>query len=134
MIGGIDTIFPVWSGATALDFCLRLVSLSWPDCVFVVDDDPTVYASYGQLALRDTSEVIVYRDRSACDEWDRLGYDQSLRGTMVYFIGSSKQLTLVTEHDPSPLIVSLTEAIANGLPTAFGLLPGDFPRKPSEAA
>ena len=134
MIGGMDTIFPVLSGATALDFCVRLVSLWWPDCVFVLDDDPTIYTRYGQLALKDTSEVLVYRDRAACDAWDRLGYDESLRGTMVYFISGAKRLTLVTEHDPSPQIVALTDAIADGLPTAFGLLPGHFPRKPSEAA
>jgi hypothetical protein len=130
----MDTIFPVWSGVTALDFSIRVVSQSWPDCVFVLDDDPTIYTRYGQLKLRDTSEVIVYRNRAACDAWDQLGYDDSLRGTMVYFISNAKRLTLITEHDPSPQIIALTEAIADGLPTAFGLSPGHFPCKPSEAA
>jgi hypothetical protein len=134
LIGGLDKIFPVWSGATALDFCLRLISQWWPACVFVVDDDPTIYISYCQLAFRENSEVIVYRDRAACDAWDEMGYDDSLRGTMVFLISEAKRLTLVTEHNPSPLIVSLTEAISNGLPTAFPLWTGSSPGAPSEAA
>jgi hypothetical protein len=130
----MDTVFPVWSGATALDFCVRLVSQAWPHCVFVVDDDPTIYIRYGQLRLSVTAEVIVYRDRAACDAWDQLGYDDSLRGTMVYFISNAKELTLITEHDPSPQIIALTEAITDGLPTAFPFGPEPFPNTPSEAA
>jgi hypothetical protein len=51
--------------------------------------------------------------------WDDLGYDDSLKGTMVYLISDPDRLTLVTEHDPCPEIVALTAAIARGLPTAF---------------
>ena len=135
MIGGMDILFPVRSGAAALDFCVRLVSQWWPDCVFVIDHDPTGYTRYGQLTFHDTTEVLAYRDRAACDAWEELGYDDSLRGTMVYLISDPKRLTLVTEHDPCPEIVSLTNAIGAGLPTAFLVRPKmSAGRLPREAA
>jgi hypothetical protein len=112
-------IFPVVSGATAIDFCARLISQLWRSCVFVVDDDPTIYTDYGQIACRTTSEILIYRDQAACDAWEELGYDDSLRGTMVYLICEMKRLTVITEHDPSQQIVALLEAITYGLRTTF---------------
>jgi hypothetical protein len=125
VIGGTDIIFPVWSGATALDFCVRLVSQWWPKCVFAVDEDPAIYTRYSQFGS--ASEVIVYRDQAACDAWDELGYDESLRGTMVYLISEPERLTVVVEHDPSPEIAALIEAIRAGLPTAFPVWPAPAP-------
>lgn len=117
--GGHDTIFPVPSGPMAIDFCARLISHLWPSCVLVVDDDPTTHTGYGQLAFRAPSEILIYRDQAACDAWEELGYDDSLRGTMVYLISEMKRLTVTTEHNPSQQIVEIIEAIAYGLRTTF---------------
>ena len=120
MIGGMDIPFPVTSGPTALDFAVRLVSLWWPDCVFAIDDQQGTVDRYSRITVfHARSEVIVYRNAAASDLWDELGYDDSLKGTMVYLISDVDRLTLVTEHDPCPEIIRLTTAIARGLATAF---------------
>jgi hypothetical protein len=85
------------------------------------------YTRHGQLAFRATSEVLIYRDQAACDAWDEVGCDDSLRGTMIYLISETKRLTVITEHDPSPEIIALVEAIKKGLPTAFPLWHEPFP-------
>ena len=119
MIGGMDVRFDVRSGPTALDFTVRLVARWWPDCVFVADDDATVTTDFERLPFRDRSEVIIYRDAAAADAWDALGYDDSLKGTMVYLLSDEASLTLVTEHDPCPDIIALTAAIRRGLLSGF---------------
>jgi hypothetical protein len=112
MIGGLDTIFPVRSSADAIDFACRLISFVWPDAVFVLDNDPTIH---DRLPIKSATEVIAYRDRAACDAWDKIGFDDSLRGTMVYLIAAPKQLTVTTETDPSEPIAAIVESIRYGL-------------------
>jgi hypothetical protein len=119
VIGGMDTILAVPSGPTALDYCIHLIARWWPDCVFLIDDDPATYTSYLQFASRRVTEVIMHRDPTACQAWDELGYDDSLRGTMVYFISEPERLTLVTEHNPSQAIQDIIKAVSEGLQTAF---------------
>ncbi len=132
MIGGVDIPFAVQSGPTALDYAVRLVALWWPQCVFAVDDDIATVGRYADLtAFHDRSEVIVYRDAVARDAWDEMGYDDTLKGTMVYLISDPDRLTLVTEHDPCPEIVALTAAIGRGLRHAF---PDDQDNPQLEAA
>jgi hypothetical protein len=119
MIGGQDIRFGVASGAIALDFAVRLVAQWWPEAVFALDDDPETVTHFSQLSFHDRSEVIIYRDAASSDAWDELGYDDSLRGTMVYLISDPKHLTLVTEHEPCDEIVAMIAAIKGGLSSAF---------------
>lgn len=112
MIHGLDTTFPVHCGADAIDFSARLVSHVWPGCVFVLDNDPTIHE---RLPVKAASEMLIYRDRAACDAWDKFGYDDSLRGTMVYLISEPRRLTVTTECDPSSPIATIVAGIAFGL-------------------
>jgi hypothetical protein len=109
MIGGQDIRFGVASGAIALDFAVRLVAQWWPEAVFALDDDPETVTHFSQLSFHAASS----------DAWDELGYDDSLRGTMVYLISDPKHLTLVTEHEPCDEIVAMIAAIKGGLSSAF---------------
>ena len=122
MIGGADVTFDVPAGPSALDYAVRLVASFWADCVFVADDDPTVVTRLDRLAFHGRSEVIVYRDVAACAAWRTIGYDDSLRGTMLYLISDPTELTIVIDDEPPAEITEMLAMIRQGLPSAIPLL------------
>jgi len=99
----------------ALDFAVRAVRRRWPLAVFVPDGASDFVPRYEHLEFRDRSEIVAYRDRAACEQWRQIGYDPSLKGTMLYLMSDPTELTLVVEDDPSEEISSLVSSILDGL-------------------
>jgi len=119
MIGGQDIHLPVRSGPEALDFAVRAILRRWKHAVFVANRRPEML-TYDRLEFHDEHlEVIVYRDHGACDLWREKGYDESLRGTMVYLISDPEDLTIVVEDEPSAEIKLLLQTIRNGIAVTF---------------
>ena len=115
MIGGQDIHIKVPSGAEAIGSAVRTIANHWPNAVFVLDNGPNIVDRSGDLDLIDNSEVVIYKDRSSCEKWRALGYDPSLKGTMVYLIADREDLTIVVEDEPPADISSLLSAVRNGL-------------------
>jgi len=119
MIGGRDIRIGVPSGAAALDFAVRAIRIRWPGAVFAANGD--VSKRYDDLEFHDSSEIIAYKDRAACQKWRAIGYDESVKGTMIYLISDRSDLTIVVEDEPSAEIQSLVSAIEDGLVRTFHL-------------
>lgn len=119
MIGGKDIRVAVPSGAAALDFAVRAVRIRWPKAVFAADRAAAIVERYDELQFHEKSEIIVYKDRQACQSWRALGFDESLKGTMIYLLSDSTDLTMVIEDDPPREIEMLVEAIRDGLEAKF---------------
>jgi hypothetical protein len=113
MIGGADIHSKVPSGPEALDFVVKAVFRRWKDAVVVMNRDPKLRGFHELEFHGDRLEMIVYED-AACACWRDLGYDESLKGTMMYFISDPDHLTLVTEEDASPEIQLILDAIRAG--------------------
>jgi hypothetical protein len=123
MIGGQDIHIGVPSGAAALGAATQVVSVRWPRAVFAIDGK--LVRRCADLDLHDSSEVVIYRDMAACEAWRETGYDDSLKGTMIYLICDPTNLTLVVEDDPSPETRVLVKAIQDGLASVGGRRAGD---------
>lgn len=119
MIGGKDIHLDVSSGAAALDLAVRAAWREWPQAVFVADGSAKVIERYDELQFRDSSEIIVYKDLEACRSWREIGYDPSLKGTMLYLISDAGCLTMVVEDNPSREIEKLTLEIKKRLRGTF---------------
>jgi len=115
MIGGQDITIAVPAGAVALDLAVRVIKRHWPQAVFVADESPRIVTRYDHLEFHDNSEIVAYKDLAACMAWRQLGYDESLRGTMIYLLSDPADLTLVVEQVPSRAIQILLAAIQDGL-------------------
>jgi hypothetical protein len=119
MIGGQDIHLEVPAGPEALDFAVRVVLRRWKQAVIVANRDPKLLG-YDELEFHgDHLEMIVYRDKDACAAWRDLGYDESLKGTMVYLISDPTDLTLVVEDNPLPEIRLIVAAIREGIAATF---------------
>jgi len=121
MIGGQDIEVKVPAGASALDFAVRAVRLCWPEAVFVADHASGVSQRYESLEFHDSSEIVIYQNQAACERWRTIGYDEALKGTMIYFISNPTNLTIVVEDDPPADLHSLVSAIREGLASTFRL-------------
>ena len=119
MIGGQDIHLKVPSGAAAIDAAVRAVAGRWPSAVFVVDNEQEVVPRPEQLDLDDGSEVVIYKDRAACEKWRAGGYDPSLKGTMIYLIAQRDGLTVVLEEEPSTEMASVLSSIRDEVSRTF---------------
>ena len=115
MIGGQDIRIKVPSGAEAMRSAIRTVAMHWQTAVFVLDNGVDVVGPPDNLDLTSNSEVVIYKDRSSCEKWRALGYDPSLKGTMVYLIADREDLTIVVEDEPPAEINSLVSAVRNDI-------------------
>ncbi len=84
--------------------------------MFVCDNEETPVTRYSDLALKDTTEIIIYKDEITCQNWRKLGYDPSLRGTMFYLISDSGELTFVVEDELASDAQLVLNAILERLP------------------
>lgn len=115
MIGGQDIEIPTAQGSCALDFAARAVRERWPDAVFEDAQTGELFADYSDLQLVRTTEIFAYKDKLAKSKWDELGADESLVGTMIHILQSGSRITLVVDSEPSGEVLSLVNAIQDGL-------------------
>ena len=101
MIGGVDAIFNVWiEPDEALDVCTRLITEHWPDAVLENAITGEQYAGYAGIPFKLVTELMVYRDRTAFESWQRLGADPSNADTMVHLLACGQGEVTAVVDDP----------------------------------
>lgn len=115
MIGGIDVTVRTKAGASALDFCIRIIRAEWPRAVFDDATGDTPLAKYEDLRFRSLSEVFVYRDTQAAEAWERLGADPAHENSMIHLLLSASAVTIVVDSLDDPVVGGIVRAIHDGL-------------------
>lgn len=101
MIAGVDIVFEGYGGSHAqmLDDTVRAIRRNWRDAVFQDAASGTYLQSYSELAFGRLSELFVYRDHAAFENWSRNGGTEANWHTMVHVIVDSGDVTVVVD-DP----------------------------------
>lgn len=111
MIGGRDIRIPTTHGSEAMDVALRVTSLRWPFAVFEDARTGEELVDYKNLDLKDRTEILAYRDKKSAQRWREKGAVDGLAGTMIHFLTSRSELTIVADAEPSAEIVLLVKII-----------------------
>jgi hypothetical protein len=111
MIGGRDIVIPILPGSEPLDLAVRAVSRLWPAVVLEDAETGENLGHYWDMKFAGRREVLAFRDKESATRWDQLGADPSLDGTLIHFLLSDRELTLVVDASPSAEIVRFVEAL-----------------------
>lgn len=115
MIGGTDIIIPVRDEFDALDLALRAVDRLWDDVVLEDAETGEVFPSFWGINLFGRREILAFRDAEAARQWDEIGPDPSLDGTLVHFLLSPGELTVAVDDVPPPQIQSFVNSLRAAL-------------------
>jgi len=115
MIGGRDIIIPTTRETEALDLAVRAIQNLWPHVVLEDGVSGEVFAHYRAVNFKGRREILAFRDQEAAAQWDALGADPSLDGTLVHFLLSDGALTLAVDAFPGPEILSFVEGVKRSL-------------------
>ena len=117
MIGGTDIIIPVEGlyARNAIDVALRAIRVKWRAAVYENPDRESEYFSIWKLDVSYGDEVFVYKSREDAQRWEAMGYDDSLKNTMIHVIEGEKTLTMVVDDAEEQEISSILKCIRVGL-------------------
>jgi hypothetical protein len=115
VIGGTDIIIPVRNENDALAWAVRAITRLWPNAVLEDADSAEVLPQYPSINFQGRREILAFRDQKAADQWDELGADPSLGGTLVHFLASQGALTVSVDDVPPAQIGSFVEALRSSL-------------------
>jgi len=94
---------------------MRTAAWFWPHAVFEDAESGKVYERYVDLGLRYRHEILVYRDRKALEQWDELGAEDSLIGTMIHLLLGASDITIVVDSSPPPQIQAYIKSVDDAL-------------------
>ncbi|MCX7044190.1 MAG: hypothetical protein NTX50_01720 [Candidatus Sumerlaeota bacterium] len=117
MIGGIDIIIPVEGlyARNAIDVALRAIRVKWRTAVYENPDHEGEYFSIWKLDIPYSDEIFVYKSQEYAQRWGTMGYDDSLKNTMIHVIEEEKTLTMVVDNAEEQEISSILKCIRMGL-------------------
>lgn len=115
MIGGADFTMRTVSGPPALDFCIRMVRLEWPNAVFEDLTEQIPVSNYGDLSIASLKELLIFRDAQAADDWRCLGATSSNQNTMIHILISPFDLTVVVDDPRDAVMNRILTAVRSGL-------------------
>jgi hypothetical protein len=115
MIGGRDIVIPILEGSEPLDLAVRAVSRLWPAVVLEDAQTGENLGRYADMNFAGRCEILAFRDKACAARWDEVGADPSLEGTLIHFLLSPSELTVVVDASPSTEIVSFVESLQHSL-------------------
>lgn len=115
MIGGTDIIMRTSSGPAALDLCVRMICLEWPNAVFEDARSERHVHAYEDLSFSRLGEIFVYRDAEAAKAWQELGADESNQNTMIHILMSDTEMTVVVDDPHAAAMARVLDSIRAGL-------------------
>ena len=115
MIGGKDIFIEMAGGPWGLDCAVRTIRLFWPKAVFENGVTAELTDRYDRVAFVDAKEILIYRDFASFKEWERLGADPSLDGTMIHLLASANDLTLVVDERPNLEVQKIIASVCHAL-------------------
>lgn len=118
MIGGTDLRFSVLDSAVAMERATKALFRHWPKAI--VEDALTgdswsrvAHVPFGRL-----TEILIYQTREIAFRWEEEGAVDDLKNTMVQFIRSGGELTVVADDPRRPEmreVVSFLGQSAHGI-------------------
>lgn len=108
MIGGTDAPFRVLDSAVALERAVKALLRHWPRGVI---EDALTGDSWKRVArvpFGRVSEILVYQTEDDARRWDAEGAVPDLKNTMVQFIRSQGELTVVADDFTRPELIEVT--------------------------
>ena len=120
MIGGHDVIIPTTRGPEALNVAVRAAIALWPAAV--IEDAVTgeTFPPDERLDVAGRQEILVFRDAKSAELWETLGSDSRLRGTLIHFLLSGEELTVVVDASPPAPIEKFVEGLRQKLGEVSG--------------
>jgi hypothetical protein len=115
MIGGRDIVIPTTRGAEALELAVRAVRRLWPQAVLEDAVTGENLGSYPEISFAGREEILAFADSASAKLWNEIGPDPTLNGTLLHFILSEGQLTVVIDASPPPQIVRFVEDLRRDL-------------------
>lgn len=115
MIGGRDVIIPTARGTEALDLAIRAVTRLWPDAVLEDAETGESFRRYDEISFANRCEILAFRDPDSATRWDKVGADPSLRGTLIHFLLSKRDLTVAIDDSPPAQIEAFVQALRRSL-------------------
>ena len=121
MIGGTDIVIPAKGGHAPLDLCLRIIGRYWPAAVFEDALTGQHYDRYELVPISRLTEMLVYKNSVAANEWEQKGADPSLENTMIHLLRGENTLTVVVDNPQQHPMKELLDSIRFALASPNGL-------------
>lgn len=108
MIGGTDVRFPVLDSAVALERATKALLRHWPKAVIEDAFTGDLWSRVARVPFGRLTEVFVYQTPEHARRWDADGAIEDLRNTMVHFIRSEGELTVVADDMARPELIEVS--------------------------